>query len=124
MFKVTICDLEARPQHQIPSLRLHRTGHGRAIEHNRARFPADFIFQLSRDEAEEWRRLRSQSVTLKRGGDMRSQSVTASEKRNVRYQPYAFTEQVVPFTPVRMPVRDRTPTASAGANPRKPPPAS
>ena len=77
---------------------------------------------LGRDEAEEGRRLRSQSVTLKRG-DMRSQSVTASEKRNVRYQPYALTEQVVPFTPVRMPVRGRTPTASAGANPRKPPPA-
>lgn len=62
-----------------------------AVKRNMARFPADFIFQLGRDEAEEWRRLRSQSVTLKRG-DMRSQSVTASEKRNVRYQPYAFTE--------------------------------
>lgn len=34
-----------------------------------------------------------------------------------------FLQQVVPFTPVRMPVRGRTPTASAGANPRKPPPA-
>ena len=36
-----------------------------AVKRNMARFPVDFIFQLGRDEAEEWRRLRSQSVTLK-----------------------------------------------------------
>ena len=50
-----------------------------AVKRNMARFPADFIFQLGRDEAEEWRRLRSQSVTLKRG-------------QHIKYLPYAFTE--------------------------------
>ncbi len=64
-----------------------------AVKRNMARFPADFIFQLGRDEAEEWRRLRSQSVTLnKRAPDMRSQIVTAADKRNTRFLPYAFTE--------------------------------
>jgi hypothetical protein len=51
-----------------------------AVKRNMARFPADFIFQLGRDEAEEWRRLRSQSVTLERG-------------QHIKHLPYAFTEQ-------------------------------
>src|ERR1039457_3716035 len=46
-----------------------------AVKRNRDRFPEDFMFQLSTDET----------------AAMRSQFVTAS-KRNIRYQPYAFTE--------------------------------
>jgi phage regulator Rha-like protein len=46
-----------------------------AVKRNLDRFPEDFMFQLSREEAEA----------------MRSQFVIAS-KRNIRYQPYAFTE--------------------------------
>jgi hypothetical protein len=46
-----------------------------AIKRNLNRFPADFMFQLSRAET----------------AAMRSQSVIAS-KRNVRHRPYAFTE--------------------------------
>jgi phage regulator Rha-like protein len=49
-----------------------------AVKRNLDRFPEDFMFQLSPEEA----------------AAMRSQSVTAS-KRNVRYQPYAFTEHGV-----------------------------
>jgi hypothetical protein len=49
-----------------------------AVRRNTDRFPADFMFQLSIAEAEL----------------MRSQNVTAS-KRNIRYRPYAFTEQGV-----------------------------
>jgi hypothetical protein len=50
-----------------------------AVKRNTARFPADFMFQLSPDESE---RLRSQNVISKgRGGR--------------RYLPYAFTEQGV-----------------------------
>jgi hypothetical protein len=50
-----------------------------AVKRNLDRFPADFMFQLSPDEAES---LRSQIVTSKgRGGR--------------RYPPYAFTEQGV-----------------------------
>ncbi len=49
-----------------------------AVRRNLARFPADFIFQLTPEEAEN---LRSQFVTSSWGGR--------------RYLPYAFTEQGV-----------------------------
>ena len=50
-----------------------------AVKRNADRFPADFMFRLT---AEEARRSRSQFVTLKRG-------------ENIKYRPYAFTEQGV-----------------------------
>ena len=49
-----------------------------AVKRNVDRFPEDFMFQLSPEESEA----------------MRSQIVTAFT-RNVRFQPYAFTEQGV-----------------------------
>lgn len=49
-----------------------------AVKRNIARFPADFMFQLSKEEFDV---LRSQSVISNRGGR--------------RYLPYAFTEQGV-----------------------------
>ena len=54
----------------------------RAVKRNRDRFPADFMFQLRRDEAEAVRRSRSQFGTLNRG-------------QNIKYLPHAFTEQGV-----------------------------
>src|SRR3972149_5427901 len=48
------------------------------VRRNLRRFPADFMFQLTSEEAES---LRSQFATSKRGGR--------------RYLPYAFTEQGV-----------------------------
>ena len=53
-----------------------------AVKRNAERFPEDFMFQLSPDEAEAWLRSRSQFVILKRG-------------ENLKYRPYAFTEQGV-----------------------------
>ena len=50
-----------------------------AVKRNLGRFPSDFMFQLTREEAEQLRRSRSQPVILKRG-------------RNIKYLPYAFTE--------------------------------
>lgn len=50
-----------------------------AVRRNIIRFPDDFMFQLT---AEEYRSLRSQFVTLKRG-------------EHSKYLPYAFTEQGV-----------------------------
>jgi hypothetical protein len=38
-----------------------------AVKRNREKFPQDFIFRLTREVAERCRRLRSQTVTLKRG---------------------------------------------------------
>ncbi len=56
-----------------------------AVKRNMERFPADFMFQLDRDEAGP---LRSQIVTLKPSGHSR-------QGRHRKYLPYAFTEQGV-----------------------------
>lgn len=53
-----------------------------AVKRNAGRFPDDFMFQLTRDEAAAVVFSRSQNVTLKRG-------------ENLKYAPYAFTEQGV-----------------------------
>jgi phage regulator Rha-like protein len=50
-----------------------------AVKRNRKRFPEDFIFRLSISEARELLASRSQTVTLKRG-------------QNIKYAPYVFTE--------------------------------
>ena len=49
------------------------------VKRNRDRFPGDFAFQLSREEARTIARLRSQNATLKRGG-------------HIKHLPFAFTE--------------------------------
>jgi len=49
------------------------------VKRNPERFPEDFMFQLTREEADFWVRSRSQIATLKRG-------------MNIKYLPYAFTE--------------------------------
>ena len=51
-----------------------------AVRRNKARFPKDFVFQLKMVEMDH--SSRSQIVTLKRG-------------QNIKYLPYAFTEQGV-----------------------------
>ena len=48
-----------------------------AVKRNKERFPKDFMFQLTWEEAEEL--IRSQFVILKRG-------------KNIKYRPYVFTE--------------------------------
>jgi len=50
-----------------------------AVKRNLEKFPEDFVFQLSLEEAETVQRSRSQIVILKRGS-------------NIKYLPYAFTE--------------------------------
>ncbi len=50
-----------------------------AVKRNVERFPADFMFRLTLEEAERVQRSRSQFVTLKRG-------------HNIKYPPHAFTE--------------------------------
>jgi len=49
------------------------------VRRNRDRFPEDFMFQLTMDEAAALLASRSQNATLNRG-------------QNVKYRPYAFTE--------------------------------
>jgi citrate lyase beta subunit len=79
-----------------------------AVKRNIGRFPPDFMFQLSWEEASS---LRSQFVTLNGReaasepqpltaisfgtGDLRSQIVISKARGGRRYAPYAFTEQGV-----------------------------
>lgn len=53
-----------------------------AVKRNATRFPGDFMFQLSREETAAVQASRSQTVILKRG-------------TNLKFPPYAFTEQGV-----------------------------
>jgi predicted amino acid-binding ACT domain protein len=57
----------------------------RAVKRNIERFPEDFVFQLTRQEAEA---LRCQIGT----SNVRSQFVTSKGRGGRRYLPYAFTE--------------------------------
>ena len=64
------------------------------VKRNSGRFPEDFMFQLT------WKDLtvlKSQSVILKArsGSASRSQFVTLKRGGNIKYLPYAFTEQGV-----------------------------
>ncbi len=68
-----------------------------AVKRNLDRFPADFMFQLTIEEADF---SRSQSVILNEqdpedGQASRSQSGTSKRGKNIKYLPYAFTEQGV-----------------------------
>jgi phage regulator Rha-like protein len=53
-----------------------------AVKRNLSRFPEEFMFKLTKAEAERIRSSRSQTVTLKQG-------------QNIKYLPYVFTEQGV-----------------------------
>ena len=63
-----------------------------AVRRNRSRFPADFMFELSWEEV---RGLEARIAWLRSFSASRSQSVTLNRGRNVKYQPYVFTEQGV-----------------------------
>jgi hypothetical protein len=67
-----------------------------AVQRNKRRFPADFMFQLTWAEL---RILKSQSVTSSYAADLtrrsRSQIVTLKRGENPKYRPFAFTEQGV-----------------------------
>jgi hypothetical protein len=67
-------DVDLAEMYEVPTKRLNEQ-----VQRNKERFPEDFMFQLSEREAVV----------------MRSKIATASEKRNVRYRPFAFTEQGV-----------------------------
>ena len=87
--------------HGVPTKRLNEQ-----VKRNVRRFPASFMFQLTKEELEDWR---SQIATSNNGGatngtqlvilnreDWRSQNATSNleqyAKMGVRNRPYAFTE--------------------------------
>lgn len=65
-----------------------------AVKRNLERFPVDFMFQLTREEA---RILRSQTVILRSEGPENAEEIalTGSHGKHPKYLPYAFTEQGV-----------------------------
>lgn len=69
-------DVEIAELYGVPTKRLNE-----AVRRNAERFPVDFTFQLSREEADS---LRSQIATLKPG-----------RGQHRKYLPFAFTEQGV-----------------------------
>jgi phage regulator Rha-like protein len=64
-----------------------------AVKRNRERFPSDFMFQMTWEEASL---LKSQFVTSRdSSSSLRSQNVILKRGQHVKYPPYAFTEQGV-----------------------------
>jgi hypothetical protein len=64
-----------------------------AVKRNRLRFPEDFMFRLTQEEAKELEVSRPQIVTSSQRKDLlRSQFVTSNRRGGPRYLPYAFTE--------------------------------
>jgi ORF6N domain len=64
-----------------------------AVKRNRARFPDDFMFHLSEDETAALLASRSQIVTASSAvRSSRSQTVTLKRGQNIKYRPFAFTE--------------------------------
>lgn len=66
----------------VPTFRLNE-----AIKRNRHRFPADFMFRLTRSESE---RLKSQIAIAKKHSSQFAMS--SAKHRGAAYRPYAFTE--------------------------------
>ena len=68
-----------------------------AVKRNLARFPSDFMFQLTQMEADAIRSVASQSmIPIPARPSNSSQTVMSSGKHRGRsYRPYAFTEQGV-----------------------------
>jgi hypothetical protein len=56
-----------------------------AVKRHKNRFPEDFMFQLTMEEAKLW-------WTDIRGVGLRSQIVTLKRGKHIKYRPYAFTE--------------------------------
>jgi hypothetical protein len=69
--QAVMLDSDLAALYDVPTGRLNEQ-----VRRNQKRFPADFVFQLTPEEA---RRSRSQNAILKRG-------------QNIKYLPYVFTE--------------------------------
>ena len=80
-------DRDLAELYNVPSKRLKEQ-----VRRNLKRFPRDFMFELTWEEAES---LRSQIVTLKEADSSRSQIATLKKGQNIKYLPFAFTEQGV-----------------------------
>jgi hypothetical protein len=80
-------DRDLAELYNVPSRRLKEQ-----VRRNLKRFPGDFMIELTWEEIES---LRSQFVTLKAVDSSRSQFATLKKGQNIKYLPFAFTEQGV-----------------------------
>ena len=79
-------DFDLAELYNVPTKRLNER-----VSRNKKRFPNDFMFRLTKEEAES---LRSQFATS--NPDLRSQiTISKPGRGGRRYLPYAFTEQGV-----------------------------
>lgn len=69
-----LLDADLAELYEVPTKRLNEQ-----VKRNVDKFPEDFMFRLTKEEAEQVLRSRSQNATSRRG-------------QNVKYLPYAFTE--------------------------------
>jgi ORF6N domain len=66
-----------------------------AVRRNAARFPADFMFQLSSEETETLSEVVTRSVPGRNVSNSSQVVMRSGKYRGKRYRPYAFTEQGV-----------------------------
>ncbi len=84
-----ILDADLARLYGVPTKRLNEQ-----VKRNARKFPEDFCFRLTGEEAEAVSASRSQNATLKPGKNLRSQNATSSQTSHGgrRFLPYAFTE--------------------------------
>jgi hypothetical protein len=82
-----LLDADLAEIYEVPTKRLNEQ-----VKRNIQRFPVDFMFQLTPEEAELALRSRSQTATLNADGSLRSQNATSKRGQNIKYLPFAFTE--------------------------------
>ena len=87
-----ILDAELASIYEVPTKALNQ-----AVKRNQAKFPEDFLFQLTPEEVQEARRPVPASAVSETMAD-RSQIVTGSQKhRDPRHPPCSFKEDAVPY---------------------------
>jgi len=82
--QTVILDFDLARIFEVPTFRFNE-----AVKRNRERFPDDFLFQLTAEEAKS---LASQIATLKQSGNPSQIAMGSQKHRNPRHLPYAFTE--------------------------------
>jgi hypothetical protein len=87
-------DSDLAELYQIETFNLNK-----AVKRNIDRFPVDFMFQLTKEEADS---LRFQTGILKTGGPLKAESVSVKPGRGQhrKYRPHVFTESEWPCSRV------------------------
>lgn len=83
-----LLDSDLAAIYEVPTKRLNE-----AVKRNIEKFPADFMFQLTREETASLHAVRNSTIDIQRVMSNRSQIATGVSQHRIRQQlPYAFTE--------------------------------